>query len=272
MKIQYIIAKFLLFIVIIFCFESSVLAQLKKGSLKNSGADYGSKSTNKKGRKGGRNTLPVGLEGKKINIGLAEGLAIPGLSMQTEEHSTIGSNTSFYAHYVFNGSSTFGIGFNSNIITLGVSSSKFYDNNLNLTLASVSPWQFYTFSPSFLTNFSLTKRASAQFIINSGLLFAKVPLSHLIFTDSIKTLGEPTVVQSRDYLYNTTLEMGWFVSGGFQFNYALTHNIEARIGVDYLYGRFSYDRIQMNSESLTKSRLLRELKLIDVFTGIAVSF
>lgn len=257
--------------------DHSVFAQQKdnkpQNSVSNIGGSYHSKSTNKKARRGGRNTLPIGIEGKKINIGIGSGLAIPSLSLKTDEHVTLGSNSHLYAHYLINGRSTFGIGFNANLIYLNSEVSKFYVENENLTLASVSPWTLFTISPSFLFNFTIQQRISAQFIINPGALMAMVPQNKLSFIDSVSAIGDPTIAIKRDYLYQTGTTTGWFVSGIFQFNYALSRNIEARIGMDYFYGRFNYQRINISNPLLpVNESTLRELKLIDLFAGIAISF
>jgi hypothetical protein len=257
--------------------DHSVFAQQKdnkpQNSVSNIGGSYHSKSTNKKARKGGRNTLPIGIEGKKINIGIGSGLAIPSLSLKTDEHVTLGSNSHLYAHYLINGRSTYGIGFNTNLIYLNSDVSKFYIENENLTHASVSPWTLFTISPSFLFNFTIQQRISAQFIINPGALMAMVPQNKLSFIDSVSAIGDPTIAIKRDYLYQTGTTTGWFVSGIFQFNYALSRNIEARIGMDYFYGRFNYQRINISNPLLpVNESTLRELKLIDLFAGIAISF
>jgi hypothetical protein len=103
-------------------------------------------------------------------------------------------------------------------------------------------------------------------------MWAIVPNNNLAFTDTIQQIGEPTKVEYHDYYYVSGTEMGWFVSGVFQFNFALTHNIEARVGLDYFYGRFSYGRFDKNDVTLKVKNQLRELKLIDVFGGLAISF
>jgi hypothetical protein len=254
-----------------------VFAQRKdnkpQNSISNIGGSYHSKSTNKRARKGGRNTLPIGIEGKKINIGLGSGLAIPSLSLKTEEHVTLGSNSHLYAHFLINGRSTYGLGFNTNLIYLGSDVTKFYNENENLTFASASPWTLFTISPSFLFNFTIQQRISAQFIINPGALMCMVPQNRLNFIDSVSSIGEPTIAIKRDYRYQTGMTTGWFVSGIFQFNYALTRNLEARVGMDYFYGRFNYQRINITDPLVPlKESTLRELKLIDLFAGISISF
>jgi hypothetical protein len=246
----------------------------KNDSPKSSGGDYNSsRATRKKNaRRGGRITLPVGIEGKKINIGIGSGLAIPSLSMKSEEHATMGINSQLYAHYLFGGRTTMGIGLNTNIIYLGSSNSSFYNQNPSITHAASSPWMMYTISPSFLTNYTIKQRISAQFLINGGLLNVTIPPNQLSFTDSIYKIGDPVVVEKRDYTYKTMVEKGWFVSGALQFNYALTHNIEARVGLDYFYGRFSYSRIETSAPLMPEERYTREMKLIDLFAGFAFSF
>lgn len=257
--------------------NSSIYAQQKgqktQNSVSNIGGTYHSKSTNKKARKGGRNTLPVGIEGKTINIGMGTGLAIPSLSLKTEEHVTLGSNTHFYAHYLLPGRTTFGIGLNSNIIYLNSNKTSFYNENENLTHASVYPWSVFTISPSVLINFTIQPRISAQFMINAGAMMVMIPSNQLNFVDSISAIGEPTIVKERNYVYQSGMITSWFISGAFQFNYALTRNLEARLGMDYFYGRFNYQRINMaNPLDPTTEKTLRELKLIDLFAGIAISF
>lgn len=256
---------------------SDAYAQQKSGkkenSVQNTGGVYKSKSTNKKARRGGRNTLPIGIEGKKINIGVGTGIAIPGLSLSTEEHVTLGSNSHLYAHYLINGRSTFGVGINSNFIFLGSNRSNFYSENQNLTYASVKPWSFFTISPSLLINFTIQQRTSGQFLINGGPLMANVPQNKLTFIDSIIMIGSPTIGVKRDYVYQSGLSTGWFLSGAFQFNYALSRHLEVRVGLDYFYGRFYYQQINIsNPLAPIKENRLRELKLIDLFTGLAFSF
>jgi hypothetical protein len=274
MKIQnqYNRFKIILLILLFFSFSIPVIAQKKENSVLNTGGDYRSRSTNKKARRGGRNTLPVGIDGKKINIGIGTGIAIPGLSMQTEEHTTIGNNSHLYAHYLFNTSSTIGLGINANFIALNTNNSKFYDENQNLTVAKSSSWSFFTLGPSFLLNYTIKPRISTQLIINGGAMWAVVPNNNLAFTDSIQQIGEPTKVEYHDYYYVSGTELGWFLSGTFQFNFALTHNLEARVGVDYFYGRFSYGRFDKKDVTLKVTNQLRELKLVDIFAGLAISF
>ncbi len=244
-----------------------------KNAVSNIGGSFHSKSTDKKAHRGGRNTLPIGIEGKKINIGIGSGLAIPSLSLKTEEHVMLGSNTHFYAHYIINGRSSYGIGINTNFIFLNTDVTKFYNENQNLYHAKVYPWSLFTISPSFLINFSIKPRVSAQFVLNSGALMATIPQSQLNFIDSTSAIGEPVVVVNRDYIYQTGTQTGWFASGIFQFNYALSRHLEVRAGIDYFYGRFNYQRINIsNPLTPTTEKTLRELKLIDLFGGLAISF
>ncbi len=240
---------------------------------KSSGSDYTSRDTRKKNaRRGGRSTMPVGIEGKKINIGFGAGVALPGLSISSEEHATTGLNSHFYAHYLFGNKTTVGVGANFNYIFLGTNNSKFSSENQTITKATTFPWTAYTISPSFIVNQTIIPRVSAQFLINGGGLFVNVPQNRLTYTDSIKQIGEPTIVVENNYVYKMGIEKSWFVSGALQFNYALSRNMEARIGLDYFYGRFNYTRINESDITLPSELLLREMKLIDVFVGLAFSF
>ncbi len=256
--------------------QEAAFSQTKKSGsspINTKGGGSISKSAKKKNaRRGGRNTLPVGVEGKKINVGIGTGVAIPSLSIKSEEHATIGFNTQIYAHYLFGGRNTMGIGLNSNIIYLGTSNASFYNQNPSITFASSSPWRAYTISPSFVSNFTIKQRISAQFLINAGLMNVTIPPNMQSFTDTIMTIGAPALVQKSDYLYKSEIQKGWFASGAMQFNYALTHNIEARIGLDYFYGRFSYYRILTSDPLLPTEKITREMKLIDIFAGFALSF
>ncbi len=256
--------------------QEAAFSQTKKSGsspINTKGGGLISKSAKKENaRRGGRNTLPVGVEGKKINIGIGTGVAIPSLSIKSEEHATIGFNTHFYAHYLFGGRNTMGIGLNSNIIFLGTSNASFYNQNPSITFASSSPWLAYTISPSFISNFTIKKRISAQFMINMGLMNVSIPPNMQSYTDTIMRIGDPSIVQNSDYTYKSGTEKGWFASGAMQFNYALTHNIEARIGLDYYYGRFNYYRILTSYPLLPTEKVTREMKLIDLFAGFAFSF
>lgn len=262
---------FLMFVIVTPTYSQ---ATKKRGNpLKSSGSDYTSRSTQKKNSKrGGRSSLPVGVDGKTINIGFGAGIAMPSLSINTEEHATTGINSHLYAHYLFGNKSTFGLGVNFNSIYLGSKSSKFMQENQNITEANSYPWIVYTASPSLLSNYTITQRISTQFLIQGGGLFVTVPENRLTFTDSIKVIGEPTIVNQKKYVYKTGVENGWFVSGALQFNYALTKNMEARVGLDYFYGRFNYHRINESSLSEPSEKMLREMKLIDLFVGLAFSF
>lgn len=240
---------------------------------KSSGSDYTSRDTRKKNaRRGGRNSMPVGIEGKKINLGFGVGVALPGLSISSEEHATTGLNSHFYAHYLFGKKTTVGVGANVNYIFLGTNNSKFSSENQTITKATTFPWTAYTISPSLIINQTIIPRVSAQFLINGGGLFVNVPQTRLTYTDSINQGGDPTIVIEKSYVYKMGVEKSWFLSGALQFNYALSRNMEARVGLDYFYGRFNYTRINESDITLPSEKLLREMKLIDVFVGLAFSF
>lgn len=255
--------------ILVTIFETESHAQTKRGTLKNKGGDHSANATDKKARRGGRNTLPVGIDGKKINAGIGVGLAFPGLSMKSMEYASMGRNIHLYAHYVTKNVPTLAFGINANLISLGVNKTRFFAENQKLSNLTAAAWNFNTISPSILANYNLAPRIDAQFMFNTGILLAKIPKIRQTFSDTIVNTG---AVTTQSYQYQEETKTGWFASAAFQFNYALTRNIEARLGFDYFYGRFSYQKINLNNPYLNSTKQKRELKLIDFFTGIAVSF
>jgi len=264
------ISILILFFAIIFCFSAN--SQTKSGNLKNKGGKVGSKTVDKNARIGGRETIPHGIDENTIlNIGIGSGISFPGLDMLNEEHLAPGSNSHFYIHYLLPKTRNIGVGLNANMMMYNVNNSKFDLDYQNVKKVISPSWNFQTVCPSLFINHKITRRVSAQFLFNAGVMMVQVPKTTVNFSDTLDVTG--LAIPETEYLYEhkNTTEIGWSASFGMQFNYLLVQHLELRFGSDFLYGRFNITKNQL-LPTLSSEKLLREMKTINVFAGIALNF
>ncbi len=266
-KIQFISIIFLVFFGL-----NNIYSQTKSGKLKNKGGSIGSRGVNKKAHIGGRETNAHGIdEDRIINIGLGGGVSFPGFDLLNEEHLNIGYSTHFYVHYLLPQSSKIGLGFNANYSSYITNKTKFLNELSNVQEIKTSSWNFTTISPSFLYNYNLNQRLNAQFIFNAGILLVEVPNQSFSYIDTINNVGEATPEIEILYNYTPETKLGWASSLGVQFNYVVFNHCELLLGSNFQYGRFKITRNEILPIA-KETEILREMRLFNMFVGIALSF
>ncbi len=262
----------LIFLCVLFFCTSTVTAQIVTGRQKNSTKTVSvAKSPFKNARKGGRNTLPRGVQDKFLNIGFGLGIANPGMDLKFEQNAGMGYTAHLYQHILFKGQPTLGAGLYISQTFLPVNKSTYTTRFKHLEAATTPPWAITSVMASGLFNFTLQERVSAQIITNAGIVLASVPKTTALYYDTllIPSLG----YVRKDYSYSNIsfFSVGWSAGFLFQFLYALRSNIEAKAGFEWQYMRIKYNREWTLPEPKTE-QMLQQFRLLNFHIGIAFSF
>lgn len=253
-------------------FSQESFAQIVTGRQKQSTKTQNvAKSPFKNARKGGRNTLPKGIKDKMLNFGVGFGIANPGIDLKVEEKATLGYTGHFYAHWLFKGNPTLGIGFFYNHYTMPVNNKNYASRFNYYDVLSTPAWSLNSFMASGLFNFTLQERISAQLIANTGLIVASIPKTTALYYDTLLVPSLGYVRKDYSYSNQSGTSLGWTAGFSFSFLYALHANIEAKAGFEWQYMRVKYSRDWILPEPKTED-ILRQYRMLNVQFGIALSF
>ena len=259
---------FLFFIVQILQVESQVVSGRQKQSTKTVNE---SKSPFKNARRGGRNTLPRGLKDKKVNIGFNAGLANAGMDLKVEEYAGLGFTGNLYAHYLFQGSPTIGLGFYTNYYLFPVNNRKYSLRYKYPESIKTPNWSIQSFMASSLFNFTIEERLSAQLMTNVGIIYTSIAQTSVQHSDTlfIPSLGYQPVEYS--FKNSNSSNIGMTALINFSFAYALSANIEAKAGFEWQYMRVKYNREWYKPE-IKNEEIFRQFQSLNAFVGFSINF
>lgn len=257
--------------IFLFC-HTIAEAQIVTGRQKNSTKTVSvAKSPFKNARKGGRNTLPRGIQGKLINIGFGFGMANPGMDLKFEQNATIGYTGHLYQHILFKGKPALGAGLFLSQTVLPVNKSAYSQRFKYPDAVSTPPWAITSIMASGLFNFTLQQRVNAQIMTNAGAILTSVPKTTALYFDTLLVPSLGYVRKDYSYSNNTSFQIGWTAGFVFQFLYALHSNVEAKAGFEWQYMRVKYNREWLLPEPKTEE-LLQQFRLLNFHIGLAFSF
>ncbi len=242
-------------------------------------------------RRGGITTYPRGIADKKINFGFTIGGDLALMTALNVEKCPVGGNFSMFMHSVLK---------NTNTLALGAEVKGFYllANKEDLTNEFIVPgsdvdaptvkvgnWIVGAVQFSVLGNFNPLPRFNIQLKANLGPLIAVVPNYEATYQFKERQYDGAYKTTSYHFVYQApiskTLAIGGALTVGTDMLYALTKNMEFKVGVDWSYLRFNYSKmweetidyesyVQTKDPYITKE--VAQFGVFDIHLGFAFSF
>jgi hypothetical protein len=249
------------------------------------------KKSTQKTRRGGKMTYPRGIADKKINFGITLGGDIALMSALSDEQCPLGGNLSLFIH---------GVKKNTNTIAMGAEIKGFYlladaekfANEFKVTGTDVAApkvkvgnWILGATQFSFLANFNPLPRFNIQLKANVGPLIAIVPKYEATY--QYKERQFDGTYKTTTYTFNyagqlsKTMSIGGAFTVGSDMLYALTKNMEFKVGLDWSYLRFNYSKLyqeKIDYVSYIKNvdpyieKGVAQFGVFDIHLGFAFSF
>ncbi len=251
-----------------FSAESQVVSGRQKQSTKTVNE---SKSPFKNARRGGRDSRPRGLKDKKINFGINFGIANSGMDLKVEEYASLGFTTSAYAHYLLNGNPTIGLGLYSNFTNLAVNNRKYSLRYKYPELVKTPNWSINSFMASSLFNFTIEERISAQLMTNVGIIYAQIPQTLVKHSDTLFLASVGYQPVEYHFANSNNSNIGISAMVNFCFAYAISSNLEVKVGMEWQYMRIAYQREWYKPE-IKQEEIFRQFQTLNAIIGLSINF
>ncbi|MDY0215695.1 MAG: hypothetical protein RBS19_01950 [Bacteroidales bacterium] len=229
------------------------------------------KSPIKNARRGGRETLPTGLKDKSWNIGFGTGIANPGMELKAEEYANIGLTGNVYAHFLLKGSPTVGLGIYSNYSIFPVNNRKYALRYKHPESVTTPMWSINSMMASFLFNFTIEERISAQLMTNAGVIYTQIPKTTVKHSDTALVAGYGYQLVEYQFTNANSSNIGFSALVNFNFAYALSPNVEVKAGVEWQYMRISYMREWYKPE-IKQEEIFRQFQSLNGIIGLSINF
>jgi len=232
---------------------------------------------------GGRQNLPQGIEGKKINFGFNLGGGVTMGNALNEEAAPYGAKASLFVHFLVPNTKTFGVGLELGGFYLLTSQSKYIDiltasarngdlNSEHKVTATVGSWILPVGQVSFMGNFHPAQRFNIQLKANLGAVVPMVPACKGEYGNKDILPSGEIVDAHYVFTYDPKMKVGLSAAVGTKLLIALNHTTEFGVGVDWSYLRFSYFKKYTEPAMKMPEKVLTQMGVLDLHVGFAFSF
>ena len=233
--------------------------------------------------RGGRQNMPNGIEGHKINFGFDLGGSLAMIDALNREKSYFGAKGTIFIHAIIPKTNTFAIGFEGGATYLMANEAKYKEtliaSSRDGALATdkeakvtVGNWLLPTAQVSFVGNFHPAPRFNIQLKGNLGAVLAMTPKYEAeYYVKEIQNDG--SYAESKyHFLYNNSMAIGLSATVGTKLLYALSAHSEFTAGLDWTYMRFSYEKGYVSPIAGKVNKELTQFGIFDLHIGFAFSF
>lgn len=221
-----------------------------------------------------------GIEGKKVFFGFQVGGALAHLDAGQKEFCPFGAKGDLFVYGIFSKTNTFAMGADLGAFYLMTSKDK-YTKHLTSSNRDGSPgtapeisvnnWLIPTAQMSFVGNFHPLQRFNIQIKLNLGAALAMVPGNTAsYFQKEVQPDGSYLEAQYK-YADKKGMSIGFAGSVGTDMLYAIGCHTEFKVGIDWSYLRFTYER-EWEVPVAKTTKELTQFGVFDIHLGFAFNF
>ena len=229
--------------------------------------------------KGGHINYPRGIaDDKRINFGFQVGGSWALIDAKKEEKCGMGANLDLYMHKILNNTNTVALGAEIKAFYLMTNASNYSNYVTPPEEAGTEPasvnsgnWIAAAAQMSLLGNLNATARFNIQLKINAGPAIVMVPGNSVKFQTNEIQLDNSMSAVTTEYQYKSGMSIGGSATMGADLLYALSSHSELKMGVDWTYLRFTYEKEYLQP----KPKIIKELRQFGIYNfhiGFAYSF